>query len=225
MQSLEAHSTAVAIPAGHLHLHGRLQLPTAATGLVLFALGGGNSDQSPGNQRVADALHDVGLGTLLCDLLPEAHASADSFQGGLRSDVGLLAERLRRATRWVREQPELSDLPVGYFGGGQGAAAALLAAAAHGDEIQAVVTSGARPHLAPFAVRDLRVPTLLIVGGNDAAASDNLEAWARLRCEKAVEIIPGAGPRFEEPGALDNVAALAARWFGERLRKEATLVA
>ena len=67
---------------------------------------------------------------------------------------------------------------------------------------------------------------MLIAGGNDAAvAALNLEAWARMHCEKSIEIIPGAGHLFDEPGALDNVSALAARWFSEHLRKDANIAA
>lgn len=41
----------------------------------------------------------------------------------------------------------------------------------------------------------------------------NEEAFARLRCEKELKIVPGATHLFEEPGALEEVARLAADWF------------
>ena len=41
----------------------------------------------------------------------------------------------------------------------------------------------------------------------------NEEAYACLRCEKQLIIIPGATHLFEEPGALEEVASLAAEWF------------
>jgi hypothetical protein len=34
-----------------------------------------------------------------------------------------------------------------------------------------------------------------------------------MRCETRLEIVPGATHLFEEPGALDRVAELAAAWF------------
>jgi hypothetical protein len=34
-----------------------------------------------------------------------------------------------------------------------------------------------------------------------------------MRCEVKLEIIPGATHLFEEPGALERVARLAADWF------------
>lgn len=223
MQSFEAQLGAAAIPAGRITLHGQFHVPPQARGLVLFAHGSGSSQHSPRNQRVAECLHDVGLATLLFDLLCPDEEPADAFNASLRFDISLLAGRLRAATRWVREHPDLGGLPLGYFGASTGAAAALVAATEEPD-IAAVVTRGGRPDLAEAALPALRSPTLLIVGGNDkVVAASNLEAWARLRCEKSIETIPGAGYLFEEPGALDNVAALAARWFSEYLPKsEAT---
>ena len=50
-----------------------------------------------------------------------------------------------------------------------------------------------------------------------------LEAWARRRSEKPIEIIPGQ--LFDEPGGLDSVSPLAPRWFGEHLRKNACIAA
>jgi hypothetical protein len=41
----------------------------------------------------------------------------------------------------------------------------------------------------------------------------NREALAELRCEKRLEIVPGATHLFEEPGALEEVARLARAWF------------
>ncbi len=218
MSSLEAQLTAATIPAGAVTLHGHLHVPPLARGLVLFAHGTGSSRHSPRNQRVADFLHDVGLATLLFDLLSPIEEPEHAFNARLRFDIALLARRLRLATQWTHRQAELECLPIGYFGASTGAAAAIAAAATRSSGVSAVVTRGGRPDLAGDALVDLRAPTMLVVGGNDeAVAALNLEAWAHLRCEKAIEIIPGAGHLFEEPGALDNVAALAARWFGDHL--------
>jgi putative phosphoribosyl transferase len=41
----------------------------------------------------------------------------------------------------------------------------------------------------------------------------NRDAFARLRCEKRLAVIPGATHLFEEPGALEAVARLAQGWF------------
>jgi len=219
MQTLGDQVTAVTIPAGHISLEGHLHVPALAHGLVLFAHGSGSSRNSARNQRVAECLHAVGLATLLFDLLSPAEEPEAGYNARLRFDIALLAQRLGHAMHWARRQAETAGLLVGLFGASTGAAAALVAAASENNGVGAVVARGGRVDLASDAIPRLRAPTMLIVGGNDeTTAVANLEAWARLRCEKSIEIIPGAGHLFEEPGALDNVAALAARWFSEHLR-------
>jgi putative phosphoribosyl transferase len=219
MHAFAAQATPVAIPAGNITLHGQLQLPHQPHGLVVFAHNSGSSRRSPRNQRVAEFLHEVGIATLLFNLLSPDEEPADTFNARLRFDMELLAQRLRAATAWARQQPETAELPVGYFGASSGAAAAFVAADADRTGIRAIVTRGARIDLKAPVVRNLRTPTMLIVGGKDeSVAALNLEIWAQLRCEKSIEIIPGAGHLFEEPGALDNVASLAARWFSDHLR-------
>ncbi len=111
--------------AGTVPLPGRLTVPAGARGVVVFAHGTGSSRSSPRNMFVAGALHVAGLGSLLFDLLtPDEEADrANVF------DIGLLAGRLSAATSWLRGQPGLERVPVGYFGASTGAAAALRAAA------------------------------------------------------------------------------------------------
>jgi hypothetical protein len=43
-----------------------------------------------------------------------------------------------------------------------------------------------------------------------------------MRCHRELEIVPGAPHLFEEPGALEQVARLAAQWFGRFLPQAAT---
>ncbi|HET6467830.1 MAG TPA: hypothetical protein VFG43_05575 [Geminicoccaceae bacterium] len=190
-------------------LEGTLALPDAATGLILFAHGSGSSRFSPRNNHVAGALRAAGLGTLLFDLLvpEEAADRANVF------DIGLLASRLAQATAWARAEPATARLPLGYFGASTGAAAALVAAAEEGG-IGAVVLRGGRPDLAGPALERVGAPTLLIVGGADPdVLALNRRALARLRCIKALEVVPGATHLFEEPGTLEAVVEHARRWF------------
>jgi putative phosphoribosyl transferase len=223
MQLSELPTTTVRIPADEMGadratLEGDLRVAPGARGLVLFAPGSGSSRRSPRNLRVAEALQDVGFGTLLLSLLSPEEESGFSPR---RFDVEFLAQRLRRATRWAGRHSLTAGLPVGYYGASTGAAVTIAAAAAEGPGIRALVTRGGRAELAGTAIHAVRVPTLLIVGGSDeTVAALNLEAWAQLPGRKAIEIIPGAGHLFEEPGALDNVAACATRWFGTHLKKE-----
>lgn len=193
--------------------NGFLEIPKDARGLVLFAHGSGSGRLSPRNRHVANRLNDAGIATLLFDLLTPAEERIDQMTAELRFDIALLAQRLIAATHWVKSALE-APMPIGYFGASTGAAAALVAAAHLRDGISAVVSRGGRPDLAgPFLPR-VTAPTLLIVGGNDRAVIDlNREAAAALHAHTETVIVPGASHLFEEPGALDQVAHLAAEWF------------
>jgi putative phosphoribosyl transferase len=201
------------VEIGAAALPGDVALPEPARGLVLFAHGSGSSRRSPRNRMVAGVLQESGLATLLFDLLTplEALDRAKVF------DVDLLGHRLLEAIGWVQEQPRLRDLPLGAFGASTGAAAALVAAAAD-PAIRALVSRGGRPDLAGEALARVRVPTLLIVGGEDEPVlSLNRAAAARLAGPHRLVVVPGATHLFEEPGALEQVAKLARDWFLEHL--------
>jgi pimeloyl-ACP methyl ester carboxylesterase len=206
--------TEITIPLAGVRLGGELSLPSGAAGLVLFAHGSGSSRHSPRNQYVARTLQEEGLGTLLFDLLTAEEERAEALTRHLRFNIPFLAERLAGATRWALNQAMARDLHAGFFGSSTGAAAALVAAAELGETISAVVSRGGRPDLAGEALERVTAPTLLIVGGDDTAVIElNEEAYNRLRCEKALRIVPGASHLFEEPGALEIVAKMAAEWF------------
>jgi putative phosphoribosyl transferase len=207
------------IPAGDAVLDGDLVVPSGASGIAVFAHGSGSSRHSPRNRSVARVIREAGVGSLLFDLLTREEESVDVFTRRLRFDIELLTRRLIEATRWLASQEETRNLRVGYFGSSTGAAAALMAAARLGDEIGAVVSRGGRPDLAGDALPLVKAPTLLIVGGHDETVIElNQDAYARLRCEKELKVIPGATHLFEEPGALEQVADLAAAWFKKRLQ-------
>lgn len=191
-------------------LGGTLSLPAEVSGVVVFAHGSGSSRFSPRNRYVAEALQSAGLGTLLFDLLTEAE-SADRRNV---FDIPRLAERLVRATSWLDETVDRPNLRIGYFGSSTGAAAALVAAAAGPPHVAAVVSRGGRPDLAGAALDKVAVPTLLIVGALDVPVIGlNEQAYARLRCTKRLDIVPGASHLFEEPGTLAEVVRLARDWF------------
>ena len=206
----------VHITAGEQTLEGTLTLPRDARAIVLFAHGSGSSRHSPRNRYVAEALNRAGLGTLLFDLLtPEEDAAGSAHQ---RFDIALLAGRLLRATEWVSSRPETQGLHIGYFGASTGAAAALVAAADWPDVVEAVVSRGGRPDLAEDALERVKAPTLLIVGGEDHdVLALNRSARRRIRVESEIAVVPGATHLFEEPGTLENAAALAAGWFKRHL--------
>lgn len=197
----------VVFEVGAEPLHGDLTMPPGATGVVIFAHGSGSSRHSPRNIAVARTLQDHGLGTVLFDLLAE-------HEDDRRFDIDLLVCRLLRVIGdrdW--------GAPIGLFGASTGAAAALGAAATWPENVRAVVSRGGRPDLAGEYLPRVAAPTLLIVGGEDRnVLAFNEDAAKRLGGEASVRVVPGATHLFEEPGALEAVAELAAAWFTEYLR-------
>jgi putative phosphoribosyl transferase len=204
--------------AGRVRLAGHLAALPGASGIVLFAHGSGSSRFSPRNLYVADMLENAGLATLLMDLLTPAEEREDERTARLRFDIALLGERLIGAVDWLATNGETAGLPVALFGASTGAAAALIAAAARPERVAAVVSRGGRPDLAGRVLAEVRAPTLLIVGGADTQVVElNQQALAQLTCEKQLVLVPGATHLFEEPGALEQVAHLATRWFVDKL--------
>lgn len=204
----------VEVVAGRVRLAGHLTVPEQSTGMVVFAHGSGSSRHSPRNQFVAAAFNRSGLATLLFDLLtPDEDLDRSNV-----FDIELLGGRLGEVTGWLGEQPELSRLPIGYFGASTGAGAALWAAAQPGCAVSALVSRGGRPDLAGPWLGQVRAPTLLIVGGFDRAVLElNRRAQAQLRCENRLAVVPGATHLFEEPGTLAAAAALARDWLQTHL--------
>jgi putative phosphoribosyl transferase len=204
----------VQVPSDGVILHGNLLIPERATGLVAFAHGSGSSRHSPRNQFVARELRQVGLATLLFDLLTLDEEAEDLITGRPRFDISLLARRLIGATDWLKSYESTRRLKLGYFGASTGAAAALVAAAERTELVDAVVSRGGRPDLAAPVLDRVKAPTLLIVGGDDTTVIEmNRQALAGLRAEKKLVIVPGATHLFEEPGALEQVARLSGDWF------------
>ena len=204
----------VTVRAGSVRLAGHLTVPEIVNGFVVFAHGSGSSRHSPRNRYVANSLNDAGLGTLLFDLLTPDEELDRSYV----FNIELLAERLGAVTSWLAGEPEARGAHIGYFGASTGAAAALVAAAEPEAGVAAIVSRGGRPDLAGAKLASVRAPTLLIVGGRDDAVVElNRDAKAHLLCESELEIVPGATHLFEEPGALDAVAELAAKWFVRHL--------
>ena len=210
----------VRVNIGDDWLIGDLGVPPGATGIVVFAHGSGSGRMSPRNQFVAAALDKRLLATLLIDLLTQDEELVDRRTGHLRFNVRLLAERLVKIADWVHGDEELNHLPIGLFGASTGGGAALIAAAKRPERFGAVVSRGGRPDLAGSGLRHVLAPTLLIVGGRDETVIQmNEQAMAQMHAEVRLEIVPGATHLFEEPGALERVAALAGPWFETHLHR------
>ena len=229
MDTFSEHSThwvrrtrPVGVPAGSAIIHGDLTVPEDPRGIVLFAHGSGSSRFSERNRWVADELQRGRLATLLVDLLTESEAARDHLTGEHRFDIELLAGRVVSMVDWVVRDLETRSLPIGLFGASTGAAAALTAAVRRPGVVRAVVCRGGRPDLAQGVLPHVDAPTLLIVGQRDPDVLElNEVAHRHLRCERALEIVPGASHLFEEQGTLGVAARLARDWFVKHLHQSA----
>ena len=208
-------SQLVQIPADTGFLEGMLELPPNARGVVLFAHGSGSSRLSPRNNFLAEKLREGHVGTLLVDLLLPAEDTVYET----RFDIPLLTRRLATVAQWIAESRAANDLPLGLFGASTGAAAALRLAGSEKAKVSVVVSRGGRPDLAgSLALRNVRAPTLLIIGAEDRDVIElNRTAYESLRCEKQIELVAGATHLFEEPGTLSTAALLARHWFERHL--------
>ena len=202
-------------------IEGNLILPNSGTsmkGIVIFAHGSGSSRHSPRSKYVAQVLNNVGIATLVVDLLTPKEETVDNLTREHRFNIALLAQRLISCTDWILQDPELKNLKIGYFGASTGAAAALVAAAARPNVIDVIVSRGGRPDLAGKEVLDqIEAPTLLIVGENDKTVielnQNALNLLTRIEKKKKLILIPNATHLFEEEGALEEVARRASGWF------------
>ena len=205
---------------GNVAIDGDLRLPERAAGLVVFAHGSGSSRFSRRNRAVAGVLETAGFGTLLLDLLTPREESVDERTREHRFDIEMLGRRVVGATDWAQARSDLHSLPVAFFGASTGSAVALIAAAARPGIARAVISRGGRPDLADAALPNVQAPTLLIVGGHDEPVIEmNREAMQRMRAPVELVIVPGATHLFEEQGALEEVARLAADWCRRHLKE------
>ncbi len=199
-------------------LHADLTVPAGPKGIVIFVHGSASSRRSPRNLLVAGELQRAGLGTLLFDLLTPEEAAEDAATGRFRFDVPLLASRTLAAARWASHHPRTRGLGIGLFGSSSGAAAAMAVAAENPQLVAAVVSRGGRPELVPAAdLTRVHAQVLLIVGGRDEEVLRLNRSVLRHLPAAQLAVVPGATHLFEEAGALEKVARLAAGWFTGRL--------
>jgi putative phosphoribosyl transferase len=202
-------------------IEGDLSIPVSnnnVKGIVILAHGSGSSRHSPRSKYVSQELNNVGIATLVVDMLTQEEESVDSLTKEHRFNIQLLAQRLISCTDWTSQNPELKNLKIGYFGASTGAAAALVAAAARPNVVRVVVSRGGRPDLAGKEIlAQIEAPTLLIVGENDKPVIElnqkALELLTRIEKKKKLILIPNATHLFEEEGALEEVARRAKGWF------------
>ncbi|MCQ4295977.1 dienelactone hydrolase family protein [Pseudomonas stutzeri] len=207
-------TTDVRFTLGKARLHGELYVPVGATGLVVFVHGSGSTRHSPRNQSVARCFNEMGLATLLFDLLTRHEQPIDEITRQVRFDIPLLSQRLSGVVDQLSADERLRDLRIGLFGGSTGAAAALTTAASRPADIAAVVSRGGRVDLADLSLARVKAASLLLVGSRDLEVLElNRAAASRLQCVHQLVVVPGASHLFEEHGTLEEVARLAGDWF------------
>ena len=211
-------STPMRFTLGKARLHGDLSVPPDAAGLVVFVHGSGSSRHSPRNQSVARYFNELGLATLLFDLLTADEQAIDEITRQLRFDIPLLSQRLSGVVDQLGNEADLRELRIGLFGASTGAAAALITAASRPADVAAVVSRGGRVDLADQSLARVKAASLFLVGSRDLEVLElNREAAARLHCVHQLQVVPGATHLFEEHGTLEQVARLAGDWFVRHL--------
>lgn len=188
-------------------LRAELAVPAGVKSLVVIAQRRGGADARGSQRFVLAVLQRHGLATLRVDLPAaggeRAHPVGSAWSDGVVESLAWL----QRHGRWER---------VGLMTRGSEAAAVLHAAALRPASVSAIVVSAGEMDSADLRLLRVRAPTLLIVGGrDDELLQRNRELLRQLQCEKRLEVVPGASRRFEEPGALDTMAQMAAHWFAD----------
>ena len=211
-------STPMRFTLGKARLHGDLSVPPDAAGLVVFVHGSGSSRHSPRNQSVARYFNELGLATLLFDLLTADEQAIDEITRQLRFDIPLLSQRLSGVVDQLGNEADLRELRIGLFGASTGAAAALITAASRPADVAAVVSRGGRVDLADQSLARVKAASLFLVGSRDLEVLElNRAAAARLQCVHQLQVVPGATHLFEEHGTLEQMARLAGDWFVRHL--------
>ena len=191
-------------------LHGTLDLPDDAKGLVLFV------ETSPQDGIATPAasaiLHDFGYGTLTMDLL----ASSEAQFADAAMHLPHLADRLLTILAHLRRQivnQALPDVPVALLAAGHATPVAIRAAAIRDEDVRAVVCFGGLVDLAGLQyLRELQAPLLMLADATDAAAIANARrALAFVKSDNALETLALAQGHAE--AASLAVATRAGGWL------------
>ena len=197
---------------------GILEIPSKARAIIVFAHGTDSSNLSPRNRVVARSLFQRGFGILLPRLIDDTDEDFGWVPEFAQDEILVKAERLAAIIDWLALNPRTKDLRIGLFGGRDGAAAAMIAAARRPSKVRAIVSRGGRPDLAEEVLSEILPPTLMIVGSNDRAHLDHhRKAVDKMRPKPMLEVIQGATHLFGEPGKMEQVASISSLWFQRNL--------
>ncbi len=201
-------------------LTGIIQSTEPIKGIVLFAHGVSSSRFSPVNRFVADRLTDMGIASVLIDLLTPGERSL-SKQRNFQANIQLIASRLICISKWIQQDETLKEFPQGIFGTNISAAAAISAAIEEKDAVSALVLSNARPDQIKDFLPHVNAPTLLIAGDKDRAQLQlNQEIVQTLGTMHRLEIIEGTTHDTHNPKVLEQIADHARQWFLQQFQSE-----
>lgn len=181
----------------HGNLHGSLDLPPQAHGLVMLA----RSHHAPVDATIAANLAARGYAMLVMELLTAQEAQfADATQ-----NVPRLTTRLIEILDLIRHDGDMQDLPLAIFATGDVTPAAIRCAAQRDTQVMALACHSGLVDRAGGQALDLLVAPLLLLfdKDDDAAQIAAKRAVQRLNCSHETHVL---GP------AEDPVLRVAA-WF------------
>lgn len=186
-------------------------LTDAPMATSLFVHGTGSSRRSPRNLAMARQLAKSGVSSVLVDVY--AGISDDLL---IEDVMEAVVERLAGVIGWIRKDERFSNRPIVLIGSSSGAA--IASAVALHEDILGVVARGGNFSAVADVIERLAVPLMMIVGSRDVVTLEaNREYCARLcdRCQLA--LVDGATHLFEEPGAIQEAARLAAQFISDAI--------
>ncbi|WP_230971611.1 dienelactone hydrolase family protein [Nitrogeniibacter aestuarii] len=213
--SMKLRNIELSLPAGPVWLGALLAHAPDVRGLIIVTQTSAGRHETSREAYVTHQMQAAGFATLLVDLLTVHEEARDP---DIRFNTPLLATRLESALDWVDHQPPLDGLARGLFCSGTGSGAAVRAAARLEEGFDALFCRGGRLDLAGAGpLGNVTVPVHVVVGRNDPGRDMVRRAFDLIRASKHWQDVGGADESFSQPGTLETVTTLAAKWFCEVL--------
>lgn len=191
-------------------LEGRLAVPHEPLAAVILASVPALADEAR-DEHIIRGLYDLRVAAVYVPLLTEDEIQFDSRTTHFRYDAEFLAQRYVDIAQWVKRSRGLQDVPIGYIGTSGAAAGAIVAGSLRPDLVSAIVSIDGRTDLAIEHLRELRVPTMLLVKDMPVLRM-NREALAKIRGDRRIEIVHGAGCE-----AVECVVQKTVHWLEDKL--------